>query len=501
MDARAWVVAGVSGAYLLACVVIGLWPNRKSSDSAAGFVAGDRTLGGLLMYFITGATIFSSFTFLGMPGWAATRGAAAFYILSYGILGFVPFYFLGTRAARLGRRFGYVTQAEMVAGRFGAPYLALAFALVSLIAFVPYLALQIRGAGLMLDSVTGGAIGVNLGGAVVYGVVAIYVVWSGVLGVGWTNVFQGVLMLALAWGLGLYLPYALHGGVGEMFERIATERPELLRAPGLTASGAPWTWGEYSSSILVSMIGFCCWPHLFMKAFSARDERTLKRTVVLYPTFLLFQVPILLIGYAAVFHQPAAPHPDQTLPHLLMSMDLPAVVVGLFCAGGLAASMSSGDAMAHGSASIAVRDGLVSGLGWRLTPHRERSLIRGAILIVLGASYFVASTYGDSVVDLLLFSYGPVTQFAPGLVATLYWRRATAPGVLAGLILGIVLNLLLAHWSELRPWPVHAGVYGLAVNVLGLVAVSLATRRRHEGDAAWLSVASGAPPAASQARD
>lgn len=173
MDARAWIVLGVSGAYLVGCLVIGLWPSSKSSDSAAGFVAGDRALGGLLMYFITGATIFSSFTFLGLPGWAATRGAASFYILSYGILGFVPFYFLGTRAARLGRRFGYVTQAEMVAGRFGAPYLALAFALVSLIAFVPYLALQIQGAGLMLNAVSGGAIGVRLGGAAVYAVVAI----------------------------------------------------------------------------------------------------------------------------------------------------------------------------------------------------------------------------------------------------------------------------------------------------------------------------------------
>jgi SSS family solute:Na+ symporter len=489
VDARAWVVLGVAGLYLALCVGIGLWPDRKASDSAAGFVAGDRALGGLLMYFITGATIFSSFTFLGLPGWAATRGAAAFYILSYGILGFLPFYFLGPRAARVGRRFGYVTQAEMVAGRFGAPYLALSFAVVSVIAFVPYLALQIQGAGLVLASVTGDAIGVRLGGALVYGVVALYVVQSGVLGVGWTNVFQGVLMLALAWGLGLWLPHALHGGVGEMFERIATERPELLRAPGLTSSGAPWTWGEYSSALLVSMIGFCCWPHLFMKAFSARDERTLKRTVVLYPTFLLFQVPILLIGFAAVFHQPAAPHPDQTLPNLLMTLDLPAVVVGLFCAGGLAASMSSGDAMAHASASIAVRDGWVTGLRRSLSPHQERTWIRVGIVLVLVASYVVAGWFGDSIVDLLLFAYGPVTQFAPGLVATLCWRRATAPAVLAGLAAGIALTLALELRRDLRPVAIHPGAYGLALNAAVLVAVSLCTRRRDARGEEWLAAA------------
>ncbi|MEM6731499.1 MAG: sodium:solute symporter family protein, partial [Myxococcota bacterium] len=59
------VVLSISVLYLLASLAIGLWPSKQSSDSAAGFVAGDRTLGVVLMYFITGATIFSAFAFLG----------------------------------------------------------------------------------------------------------------------------------------------------------------------------------------------------------------------------------------------------------------------------------------------------------------------------------------------------------------------------------------------------------------------------------------------------
>ncbi|NIV46932.1 MAG: sodium:solute symporter family protein, partial [Gammaproteobacteria bacterium] len=62
----------------------GILPGRKASGTAAGYVAGDRTLGLLVMYFITGATIFSAFAFLGGPGWAYSKGAAAFYILAYG---------------------------------------------------------------------------------------------------------------------------------------------------------------------------------------------------------------------------------------------------------------------------------------------------------------------------------------------------------------------------------------------------------------------------------
>ena len=86
-------------AYLVACLAIGMLSGRGASDSAAGYVAGDRTLGLVLMYFITGATIFSAFAFLGAPGWAYSRGVAIFYLFGYGCIGFLPFYFLGPRAA------------------------------------------------------------------------------------------------------------------------------------------------------------------------------------------------------------------------------------------------------------------------------------------------------------------------------------------------------------------------------------------------------------------
>ncbi len=472
------VVVAVAAAYLVACLVIGILPGRRSSASAEGFVAGDRSLGTLVMYFITGATIFSAFAFLGMPGWAYSRGVAALYVLGYGALGFVPFYFLGPRAARLGKRYGFVTQAEMVAARYSSRGIAAAMALISTLAFVPYLALQMKGAGYVLNAMTRGAVSEELGAAIVYAVVVAYVTTSGVLGVGWTNTFQGLFMMVLAWVFGLYLPHRLYGGVGPMFERIAAERPELLVPPGLDKDGAtPWTWGEYSSAVLVSIAGFSFWPHLFMKAFSARDENTLRRTVVLYPTFQVFLVPILFLGFSGVLFEPGPEKADQILPHVLMNLELPSIAVGLFCAGALAASMSSGDAMAHATASILVRDGAVTAFGWRPSARVERRVIRIVLVLVVLASYLVSVRYQGALVALLLYAYGPVTQFAPAVVATLFWRRATGAGVLAGLVAGIAVNILFAARPDLRPVGLHAGLYGLAVNVLVLAAVSLATPR------------------------
>ena len=349
-----------------------------------------------------------------------------------------------------------------------------------------------KGAGYIVAAVTRGTVPEWMGAAIVYGVVLLYVVRSGVLGVGWTNTFQGIFMMLLAWGLGLYLPYRLHGGVGEMFSRIAAERPELLLAPGLTPAGQPWGWGEYSSAIVVSIIGFAVWPHLFMKAFTARDERTLRRTVVLYPTFQIFLVPLFLIGFAGVFFEPAPAQADQILPHMLMNMEMPALLVGLFCAGGLAASMSSGDAMAHATASIVVRDGFVRGGGVDWDPARQRRAMQIVLVLVLLVSYGVAVLYQGSLVYLLLSAYGAVVQFVPGVGAALYSRRTTWAGVVCGLAAGAVVTTTFVIFPEWRPFAIHAGLYGLAVNTATVVLVSLITGRTlPERQAHFLSVAAG----------
>jgi len=481
----------VAVVYLGLCLWLGWTPAKRASSSATGYVAGDRAMGLLLMYFITGATIFSAFAFLGAPGRAYSRGASAFFILAFGVFGFLPFYFLGPRAARLGRAYGFVTQAQMVSARFGSPAIAGVMALLSIAAFLPYLALQMKGAGIVLNAVSGGAVSVELGAAIVYSVVTAYVLRSGVLGVGWTNTFQGVVMMVLAWGLGLWLPRHLYGGVGEMFLAIQAERPEMLVPPGLAADGSPWTWGEFSSAIVVSAIGFSFWPHLFMKAFSAKDDRTIRRTVVLYPTFQIFLVPLFLIGFAGVLFASAPAEPDQILPHMLMNLDIPPLVVGLFCAGALAASMSSGDAMAHAGASIAVRDGVGGALRVELSPERERRWIRVAVVAVMVLAYPVAVLFRGDLVLLLVTTYGAVVQFAPAVTAALYWRRATGPGVLAGLLAGVAVTVWLTLWPSMRPVEIHAGTFGLLANVVALAGVSLARPAREGDGRAFLETASG----------
>jgi SSS family solute:Na+ symporter len=486
------VVAAVVALYLAANLLIGTLAGRRSTATVAGYVAGDRGFGTVLMYFVTGATVFSAFAFLGGPGWAYSRGGAAYYILTYGVLGMAPYLALGVWAARVGRKHGYVTQASMLADRFRSPWVAATAGAVSVVAMIPYIALQMKGAGIVIQQVTVGHVPEWLGSALAYAVVLVYVWRSGVLGVGWTNVFQGAFMIIIAWGLGIYVPYHLYGGIGPMFERIAAARPELLTVPGLAADGTPWPPFEYSSAILVSALGFVMWPHLFMKAFAAKDDATIRRTIALFPTFQLFLVPLFMVGFAGVLFPTPPLQPDAVMPHVVLSSGLPAVVIGLFCAGALAASMSTGDALVHGAGSMAIEDVYRQLSGRSPDDHTRRAMIRRVAVAAGVLGYVMALISGRSLVGLLLMAYGAVVQLAPAVYAAFLWRRATAPGIVAGLVIGVAVTLLLVIQPAWRPWSIHEGLVGLAVNALTAVGVSLVTRPPEDSHVTgWLAVSRG----------
>ena len=474
-----WLIALiVCGLYLLITLVMGILPARSISKSVTGFVAGDRSMNVFMLYFVMGASIFSAFAFLGGPGWAYSRGGAAFYIIAYGIIGMIPLYFFGPKTRKLGEKMGFVTQAELLSHRYNSISLSVLLSVLSVIVFIPYLTLQMKGAGYILETISDGRIPIWAGALITYFIVLIYVFSSGVMGIGWTNAFQGMFMMIIAWFLGLYLPNKLYGGVGAMFEQLAAGSwSEMLTAPGLLSNGAPWDWWGFSSAVIVSAVGFSMWPHLFMKSYAAKSDKSMRLTIVLYPTFQIFLVPILLIGFAGIIAFPGVSPADTIVPHILMqdSIGLSGWIVGLVCAGTLAASMSSGDAILHAAASIGIRDGINKVAPDLLDDKQQRFWIRILIIVISAISYYFAVVSEVEIVQLLLGSYGGVAQIFPLIFAAFYWPRGNGKGAVAGLVAGLAVNMLFLSMPELKPFPMHEGVYGLIANIVVFISVSLST--------------------------
>jgi len=153
---------------------------------------------------------------------------------------------------------------------------------------------------------------------------------------------------------------------------------------------------------------------------------------------------------------------------------MPAIVVGLFCAGALAASMSTGDALLHGAASITIEDGLAP--FYSIGERTRRHLMQALVLAIGLVAYYLAIVKEANLVLLLLTAYAFIDQLAPPVYAALYWKRATTPGVLAGLAAGMATAVFFVLNPSLRPFQIHEGILGLIVNIVVLVTVSLMTR-------------------------
>ncbi|MFQ5789624.1 MAG: sodium:solute symporter [Acidobacteriota bacterium] len=466
------IVSGVTFLYLGLVLVLGIRARSGlSASSLEGYLAEGRSLGFIILFFIMGAELFSAFAFLGAPGWAYSKGAPALYILGYVPLALVPWWVLGPKVARLGFRHGYLTQAELVADRFQSTLLSGIMALVSVAVMLAYLTSQIIGAGLLFEASTAGHVPFWLGALLAFLVVAVYVFVGGLRGIGFTNVFQGTIMVAAAWVIGIAIPFRFYGGVGAMFREIAERAPEYLTIPGY---GNAMSWAAFSSAIVVSLLGLPMWPHFFNRAYGARDETAIKRAIILYPLYGLLLVPILIIGFAGILLEPNLEVPDRIVLALVARARFSPYFVGLLLSGALAAAMSTGANLAHTSASVIVRDFYVS----LFRPDSdERRLVMLTKLLVIGtctAAYCIALNPPASIIGLVLVAFGGLVQFFPILVGVFYWKRATREGALAGLVGGVLVVLYFTFLSP-SPGDIHAGVWGLLVNVALFAAVSWTT--------------------------
>ena len=459
--------------YLFFVLFLGSFASRGKKSSVVEYIAASRSLGFFVMYFLMGGAIFSAFAFLGGPGWAYSRGAAAFYMLGFSAIGMVPWWIWGTKTHRAGVKFNYVTQAQLFSNRFQSRALSVIMAIVSMLAFVQYIGLQMKASGYIFEIASGGRIPFWAGALIAYVVVLAYVFLSGVRGVAWTHVFQGMFMIIIAWSLGIYLVFHLYGGPTEMFQKIIEYKPDhLLIGPGKNMS-----FSAYSTTLLVSVLGFAMWPQLFMKAFTAESERVIKKTVVMYPTFAHLSIPTLLIGFAGIMQvgPEQLGEPDRILPWMVINLDFHPAVIGIVLAAALAAAMSTQDTVTHAAGSVFAQD-LIEPLKKKKSTDKQATLwIRLSVIGFGGIAYLVAIFGGQTIVALLLGAYGSIVQFLPLACATFFWKRVTKAGAVSGLLVGFLFNLGISLEFIPALWDINPGIQGLVLNFVVMFLVSAFT--------------------------
>ncbi|MBM7715192.1 SSS family solute:Na+ symporter [Bacillus thermophilus] len=461
--------------YLVTALIIGILAGKgRDHGSLDEFAVAGGKLGLIVMWFLMGGAIFSAFAFLGLPGWAYERGAPAYYIVIYSAFAILPWYIVGPKVRKIGQKYTIYTVSEFLKIRFQSKALAVIVGLITFLACIQYLATQLTGMAHIFNMMTEGRMPFWLGALVSYGIVVIYVATGGLRAAAWSDVFQGFLMIVISWVVGLAIVFQLHGSVGEMFNGIIQEQPAFLQ---IGKEGSHMGAIPFTTTILVSVIGFLMWPHLFSKSY-ASTPNTIKKTVLVYPLFALFLVPLILVGFAAkgVVDQQNLESADQIFPFLITTvMNLPGWIYGLVGAGALAAAMSSADAITH-SASLETTDGIVRNIWTNLSDRTVLLIMRIGVFVIGALAYLITIFGGQGLVALLIGAYGAIVQFAPAIYSALYWKRATVSGVIAGLIVGTVFNFYFQLVATSTPFEIHAGILGLMANIVITIVISYMTK-------------------------
>jgi len=302
----------------------------------------------------------------------------------------------------------------------------------------------------------------------------VYLYASGQRAIGRTNAFQGVLMLAVAWAVGLWAVHSATGGLSftGVFERIAAEHPEFLTLPG---AGGDMSFSFWTTSIIVSMFSFM--PPVWTQWMSASSARTIRRSATWLPTYYVVILPMVVVGFIGIFSLPELARADTVVLEYAMQ-HLPVVLVGLLGAGTLAASMSSSEPFIH-SVSLSVSKDVLQPL-LKLSEGTTAKLAR---LLILPIMFLVIAPLAiaepGSLVMILLVGLGFASQVLPAFIGMFLWPRASRLGVMAGILGGFVVTVAFTTlWRH--PLGIHAGFWGLMVNLPLFVLVSLVTPATRE---------------------
>ncbi|MBV8283299.1 MAG: sodium:solute symporter family protein, partial [Candidatus Eremiobacteraeota bacterium] len=168
------VVAVVAGT-----IAFGLWSVRSIPKDPVQYIVGGRSFGTILLWVLLAGEIYTSFTFLGMAGWAYGRGAPAYYIFAYGVVGYIVGYFLLPAIARVGKERGLLTAPDFFVERFGSRALGVGVAICQFVLLVPYVTLQLSGLQHILQIAGYGAYDATAAVGIAFLFVALFVFTTG----------------------------------------------------------------------------------------------------------------------------------------------------------------------------------------------------------------------------------------------------------------------------------------------------------------------------------
>lgn len=441
------VTVTIVSLYLLVLLFLGVIASRRTKSVEDFYVAG-KGLGFWVSAFSSRATGESGWLLLGLTGMGYAVGINAFWVLLGQMMGES---FSWMRIARPFKRatdkYNSITIPDYLESRFGDTRHILRWisAVVIIFMVTAYLSAQLTATGkafrdfLGMEFRTGAVLGL--------GIVLLYTTMGGFRAVAWSDLFQGLLMLA---GLILVPIVAISalGGPSEMIGAI-----KGIDSSMLTAFGAN---GFTTAGILTAIgfvgpgLGYLGSPQLYTRMIAVSSERKLIPGALVAILFTLFTSGGAIIsGMAGRVLLGQIADQEAVFP-LLADTLFPTAMTAVLVAVVLAAVMSTADSLLILAVSAVIRD--VYQKIFRPEAPQERVVLLSRILTVLLAAVALAVSLMEIrlVFWFVLFAWAGISSaFVPVIVLSLFWKGITLRGAAASMIVGfltaIVWKLTLGH--------------------------------------------------------
>ncbi len=426
--------------YLAILVAFALW-SRRETRSLSGFFLGSKKLPFWVVAFSTNATGESGWLLLGLTGMGFMVGAQAYWVVIGEVIGIaLSWMLISVRLKRLSDETDSITLPDVISARFNDDkHILRSIAVVIILTMVcAYVTAQMVASGKALSSF----IGMDYTTAVVVGAVIIiaYTFVGGFKAVAYTDVVQGVLMLA---GLIIVPIVAIDaaGGWQSVTSNLAAQDPSLVSMWSITDGGIPG-WIALVSFMAIGL-PFLGVPQLMVRFMSAKDEGELKKArIISVVVILLFDVGAVTAGMAGRALFPGLEDAETIFP-VLSSELFPPMMTGVMMVIVLSAIMSTVDSLLLLASSAVVRDTMQKIFN---SAKSDRALAGyGKVVTIVIGVIGIAFAIGEVklIFWFVLFAWsGLGAAFGPVIICMLYYKKTTLAGVAAGMLGGFLTSVI-----------------------------------------------------------
>ncbi len=465
--------------YFVLMLGIGLFFMLKDKNaSEEGYFLGGRNIGPFVTAMSAQASDMSGWLLMGLPGSILALGFGEVWIAIGLALGtYLNWLFIAGRLRKFSQAMGNsITIPQFLNNRFKAKskVLQIVAAVIFLVCFTIYVASGFKAGAALFKTVL--HIDNDLWAMLIFGVIMLaYTFMGGFNAVCWTDFFQALLMLGAVIFVPVFITFSGLNGEGMIdFSSITQNSQNYFN---LLPSGK-FDWASISSILsgLAWGLGYCGMPHILVRFMSIKNSRMIKTSRRVATGWVI--ITLAMAVFIAVVGRVVMPELIDDNSELvfinMVSVVFPAFVAGIFLSAILAAAMSTADSQLLVASSAFTCD-IYKPIFRKNASDKETLWIGRAVVVLICIVAFVIAILPNtgnimSLVDNAWAGFG--AAFGPVIILSLYWKKFSYKGAVAGMIAGglvVVLWIVLAKNTEIGIFKVYELLPGFIVGMIACV--------------------------------